>query len=101
MGRQNGGIQGRQGLAVQEVADEVVCGQIRHRERLNYAYPTPEAVLVSMIDNLDAKIHTFTREIRDDPARESSWTPFNQNLGRRLFKGSAGGLNGSEAEIED
>jgi len=49
---------------------------------------TPEAVALHYLDNLDAKIHTFTREIRDDPGRESSWTPFNQNLGRRLFKGA-------------
>jgi 3'-5' exoribonuclease len=48
---------------------------------------TPEAVALHYLDNLDAKIHTFTREIRDDPGRESSWTPFNQHLGRRLFKG--------------
>ncbi|MFO0950610.1 MAG: hypothetical protein U0835_05550 [Isosphaeraceae bacterium] len=41
------------------------------------------------LDNLDAKIHAFTREIRDDPCRDSSWTPFQQNLGRRLFKGAA------------
>ena len=37
----------------------------------------------------DAKVHAFSREIRDDPCRESSWTPFQQNLGRRLFKGGA------------
>jgi 3'-5' exoribonuclease len=51
---------------------------------------TPEAVALHCLDNLDAKIHTFTREIREDPGRESNWTPFQQNLGRRLFKG---GLN--------
>ena len=49
---------------------------------------TPEAIALHYLDNLDAKIHAFTREIRDDPSRESSWTPFQQNLGRRLFKGS-------------
>jgi 3'-5' exoribonuclease len=50
---------------------------------------TPEAVALHYLDNLDAKIHLFTREIRDDPGRESTWTPFHQNLGRRIFKGSA------------
>jgi 3'-5' exoribonuclease len=55
---------------------------------------TLEAVALHYLDNLDAKIHTFTREIRDDPGRESNWTPFHQNLGRRLFKG---GLNPSAA----
>lgn len=48
---------------------------------------TLEAIALHYLDNLDAKIHTFSREIRDDPCRESSWTPFQQNLGRRLFKG--------------
>ncbi|WP_020465848.1 3'-5' exoribonuclease YhaM family protein [Singulisphaera acidiphila] len=50
---------------------------------------TLEAIALHYLDNLDAKIHTFSREIRDDPCRESSWTPFQQNLGRRLFKGIA------------
>lgn len=59
---------------------------------------TPEAIALHHLDNLDAKIHTFTREIRDDPARESSWTPFNQNLGRRLFKGAPAGPNGIHDE---
>jgi 3'-5' exoribonuclease len=49
---------------------------------------TPEAIALHHLDNLDAKIHLFTREIRDDPSRESNWTPFHPNLGRRLFKGS-------------
>ena len=48
---------------------------------------TPEAIALHHIDNLDAKIHLFVREIRDDPGRESSWTPYHPNLGRRLFKG--------------
>ncbi len=50
---------------------------------------TLEAIALHLIDNLDAKIHAFTREIRDDPSRDSSWTPFQQNMGRRLFKGHA------------
>jgi 3'-5' exoribonuclease len=49
---------------------------------------TLEAIALHLLDNLDAKIHTFSREIRDDPSRESSWTPFQQSLGRRLFKGN-------------
>jgi len=62
---------------------------------------TLEAMALHLLDNLDAKIHAYTREIRDDPSRESSWTPFQQSLGRRLYKGAvqAGepGENGSEA----
>ena len=50
---------------------------------------TPEAIALHHLDNLDAKIHLFTREIRDDPSRESNWTPFHPNLGRKLYKGQA------------
>lgn len=61
---------------------------------------TPEAVALHYLDNLDAKIHTFTREIREDPGRESSWTPFQTSLGRRLYKGGnhTAGAGDEEAE---
>ena len=58
---------------------------------------TLEAIALHYIDNLDAKLHAFGREIRDDPCRESSWTPFQQNLGRRLFKG---GQNADPVQVE-
>jgi 3'-5' exoribonuclease len=67
----------------------------------NYEFGSPklpmtlEAIALHLLDNLDAKIHAFTREIRDDPSRDSSWTPFQQNLGRRLFKGSPN-VNGTD-----
>jgi 3'-5' exoribonuclease len=62
---------------------------------------TLEAVALHYLDNLDAKIHTFSREIRDDPSRDSSWTPFQQSLGRRLFKGTgpAEGAGDDGAEL--
>ncbi len=52
---------------------------------------TPEAIALHYLDNLDAKIHSFTRDIREDRNQSSSWTPFNQSLQRRLFKGTADG----------
>jgi 3'-5' exoribonuclease len=48
---------------------------------------TPEAIALHYLDNLDAKIHSFTRDIRDDASGTSAWTPYNQNTQRRLFKG--------------
>ena len=59
---------------------------------------TLEAIALHYLDNLDAKIHAVGREIRDDPSRDSSWTPFQQSLGRRLYKGVPGGagLNGND-----
>src|SRR5262249_52523943 len=50
---------------------------------------TVEAIALPYLDNLSAKIHAIQRGYRDDPSRDSSWTPFQQSLGRRLFKGSA------------
>ena len=47
---------------------------------------TPEAVALHQLDNFDAKVHSFTRDIRED-RNPSAWTPFNQSLQRRLFKG--------------
>jgi 3'-5' exoribonuclease len=52
---------------------------------------TPEAIALHYLDNLDAKVNAFTRDIREDQNQASAWTPFNQSLQRRLFKGSANG----------
>jgi 3'-5' exoribonuclease len=52
---------------------------------------TPEAVALHYLDNLDAKVHSFTRDIREDRNSTSAWTPFNQSLQRRLYKGPTEG----------
>jgi 3'-5' exoribonuclease len=49
---------------------------------------TLEAVALNLLDNLDAKLHSFEQQMRDDPNVESPWTLFNQNLGRKLYKGN-------------
>lgn len=48
---------------------------------------TPEAIALTHIDNLDAKVHEFHREITDDPQATSNWTPYIGRLERKLFKG--------------
>jgi 3'-5' exoribonuclease len=48
---------------------------------------TPEAIALHCLDNFDAKLHAFLRDIREDRNGTSSWTPYNQNTQRRLFKG--------------
>lgn len=48
---------------------------------------TPEAVALHHLDNLDAKVHSFARDIRDDRQGPSAWTPYSHSLQRRLFKG--------------
>ncbi len=48
---------------------------------------TPEAIALHHLDNFDAKVHSFTRDIRQDRNGSSAWTPYNQATQRRLFKG--------------
>jgi 3'-5' exoribonuclease len=62
---------------------------------------TLEAIALHYLDNLDAKIHAFSREIRDDPSHDSSWTPFQQSLGRRLYKGSVTPADGAGPPAAD
>jgi 3'-5' exoribonuclease len=52
---------------------------------------TPEAIALHHLDNFDAKVHSFTRDIREDRNATSAWTPFSPALQRRLFKGSTEG----------
>jgi 3'-5' exoribonuclease len=68
---------------------------LSHHGSYEYGSPklpmTPEAIALHHLDNFDAKVHSFTRDIREDRNATSAWTPFNQSLQRRLFKGSANG----------
>ncbi len=56
---------------------------------------TPEAIALHHLDNFDAKVHSFARDIRED-CNQSAWTPYNQALQRRLFKGGGDGDNAGE-----
>ncbi len=58
---------------------------------------TLEAVALHHLDNLDAKLHSFQQQMRDDPNVESCWTNYNQSLGRKLFKGREPKSNGQAA----
>ncbi|MGD9854947.1 MAG: 3'-5' exoribonuclease YhaM family protein [Planctomycetaceae bacterium] len=48
---------------------------------------TPEAIALHYLDNLDAKINEFKSLIESDPNSDAVWTPYNTNLGRKIFKG--------------
>lgn len=50
---------------------------------------TLEALALYHIDNLDAKLHSFAQLIHDDPNVEGSFTLYQQNLGRKLYKGKS------------
>jgi 3'-5' exoribonuclease len=52
---------------------------------------TPEAIALHYLDNFDAKVHSFTRDIRADKNQTSAWTPFNPQTQRKLFKGGGDG----------
>jgi 3'-5' exoribonuclease len=54
---------------------------------------TPEAIALHYLDNFDAKVHSYTRDIREDKNQTSAWTPFNPQTQRKLFKG---GVEGAE-----
>ena len=48
---------------------------------------TLEATALAFLDNLDSKIASFSQQINDCPNNESSWTAYNPNIQRKLFKG--------------
>jgi 3'-5' exoribonuclease len=58
-----------------------------------YAFGSPklpmtlEAMALCCLDNLDAKLNTFSRLMQDDPNVDSPWTTYHANLERKLFKG--------------
>ena len=64
---------------------------LSHHGSLEHGSPrvpmTPEAMVLHQIDNLDAKLHEFTRSIEDDVNKQSAWTPYSPRMERKLFKG--------------
>jgi 3'-5' exoribonuclease len=60
-----------------------------------YAFGSPklpmtlEAIALYCLDNLDAKINSFHQLISEDPNTDSSWTVYQPNIDRKLFKGAA------------
>jgi 3'-5' exoribonuclease len=73
---------------------------LSHHGQLDFGSPvvpmTPEAIFLATLDNLDAKVNTFTRDIREDRNATSAWTPYSQSLQRRLYKGQTAGTAESE-----
>jgi 3'-5' exoribonuclease len=64
---------------------------LSHHGQYDYGSPklpmTLEAVTLHMLDNLDAKLASFTQLINDCPNLDSQWTQYHANLGRKLYKG--------------
>jgi 3'-5' exoribonuclease len=66
---------------------------LSHHGELAYGSPkvpmTPEAMLLHLIDSMDTRMHMVLRELKEDRNNPSAWTPYNANLGRRIYKGGA------------
>jgi 3'-5' exoribonuclease len=66
---------------------------LSHHGELSYGSPkvpmTPEAMLLHLIDAMDTRMHMVLRELKEDRNNPSAWTPYNANLGRRIYKGGA------------
>jgi 3'-5' exoribonuclease len=66
---------------------------ISHHGEYEYGSPklpmTLEAVALHHLDNLDAKLASFTQLMIDCPNVESNWTQYHTNLGRKLYKGAS------------
>jgi 3'-5' exoribonuclease len=65
---------------------------ISHHGEYEFGSPklpmTLEAVALHHLDNLDAKMASFTQLMVDCPNVESNWTQYHANLGRKLYKGA-------------
>ncbi len=64
---------------------------VSHHGSQEYGSPkipvTLEAVALHHIDNLDAKLATFTSVIEQDVAADGNWTNYTPLIGRKLWKG--------------
>ena len=63
---------------------------VSHHGQLEYGSPrlpqTLEAVALHYLDNLDAKIASFTSVIESDVAADGNWTNYTPSIGRKLWK---------------
>lgn len=48
---------------------------------------TPEAIALHHLDNLDAKVNEYMTLIENDPSPQSTWTPYQATMQRKIFKG--------------
>ncbi|MGB7344740.1 MAG: OB-fold nucleic acid binding domain-containing protein [Pirellulaceae bacterium] len=63
---------------------------VSHHGQLEFGSPklpvTLEAVALHHIDNLDAKLTSYTSVIESDVAADGNWTNYNPSIGRKLWK---------------
>jgi 3'-5' exoribonuclease len=75
-----------------QLVTEIKHMVISHHGEYEFGSPklpmTLEAVALHHLDNLDAKMASFTQLMVDCPNVESNWTQYHTNLGRKLYKGA-------------
>jgi 3'-5' exoribonuclease len=63
---------------------------VSHHGQLEFGSPklpvTLEAVALHHLDNLDAKLASFSSVIESDVSADGNWTNFNPSIGRKLWK---------------
>ena len=66
---------------------------ISHHGEYEYGSPklpmTIEALALWIIDNLDAKIASFSTLMEADTYQESPWTSYYPSIGRKLYRGGS------------
>ncbi|MEL7498566.1 MAG: HD domain-containing protein [Planctomycetota bacterium] len=74
-----------------DLADQIRHMVVSHHGTLEFGSPkmpmTLEALALHYLDTLDAKVHHFEKLIEEDPNKESRWTVYHPNIGRKIFKG--------------
>lgn len=89
-------IQEAEQLSGERIPEETVLRLkhliVAHHGTLEFGSPkvpmTLEALALFCLDNLDAKIAAFDRQIREDANFDSAWTAYDNLLGRKVFKGN-------------
>jgi 3'-5' exoribonuclease len=75
-----------------QLVTEIKHMVISHHGEYEFGSPklpmTLEAVALHHLDNLDAKMASFTQLMIDCPNVESNWTQYYTNIGRKLYKGA-------------
>ena len=64
---------------------------VSHHGQYEYGSPklpmTLEAITLHFLDSLDARIHSVTQLIAEDPNKDSAWTVYHPSIGRKIYKG--------------
>lgn len=91
LGKQIDQWEANQGTAFpNDIAIQLKHMIVSHHGQYDFGSPklpmTLEALVLHMIDNLDAKVHQFSHAMDSEANPGDNWTPFIPTLGRKLYK---------------